>query len=44
MRYPKLVIVGRDHSVALPALRAVFEIYQRPIAVVHFDAHLDVRD
>lgn len=44
MRYPKLVTLGGDHSVALPALRALFEIYRRPIAVVHFDAHLDVRD
>ncbi|THV89866.1 Arginase/deacetylase, partial [Aureobasidium pullulans] len=41
VRYPKLVTLGGDHSVALPALRALFEIYQRPIAVVHFDAHLD---
>ncbi|KAI4729460.1 Arginase/deacetylase [Aureobasidium sp. EXF-10728] len=41
-RYPKLVTLGGDHSVALPALRALFEIYQTPIAVVHFDAHCDV--
>ncbi|THW13382.1 Arginase/deacetylase [Aureobasidium pullulans] len=41
VRYPKLVTLGGDHSVALPALRALFEIYRRPIAVVHFDAHLD---
>ncbi|THX44751.1 Arginase/deacetylase [Aureobasidium pullulans] len=41
VRYPKLVTLGGDHSIALPALRALFEIYRRPIAVVHFDAHLD---
>lgn len=41
-RYPKLVTLGGDHSVALPALRALHELYQKPIAVVHFDAHCDV--
>jgi agmatinase len=41
-RFPKLVTLGGDHSVALPALRALYESYQAPIAVVHFDAHLDV--
>lgn len=40
--YPKLVTLGGDHSVALPALRALHELYQKPIAVVHFDAHCDV--
>ncbi|KEQ66098.1 agmatinase, mitochondrial precursor [Aureobasidium melanogenum CBS 110374] len=39
--YPKLVTLGGDHSVALPALRALHELYQKPIAVVHFDAHCD---
>lgn len=42
VKFPKMVTLGGDHSVALPALRALFKIYQRPIAVVHFDAHLDV--
>ncbi|KAI1927082.1 hypothetical protein LOZ66_003351 [Ophidiomyces ophidiicola] len=37
----KLVTLGGDHSVALPALRALYKIYGRPITVVHFDAHLD---
>jgi agmatinase len=41
-KLPKLVTLGGDHSVALPALRALYELYQSPIAVVHFDAHLDV--
>jgi agmatinase len=37
---PKLLTLGGDHSVALPALRALHEVYG-PITVVHFDAHLD---
>jgi agmatinase len=35
--------VGGDHSVALPAMRAVAKKYG-PLAVVHFDAHLDTSD
>jgi agmatinase len=38
---PKLITLGGDHSIALPALRALKEVYGQPIAVVHFDAHLD---
>jgi agmatinase len=38
---PKLVTLGGDHSIALPALRALYQIYQKPITVLHFDAHLD---
>lgn len=38
---PKLITLGGDHSVALPALRALKEIYGQPVAVLHFDAHLD---
>ncbi|KAL4786772.1 arginase family-domain-containing protein [Aspergillus varians] len=37
----KLVTLGGDHSIALPALRALYQIYQKPITVLHFDAHLD---
>ncbi|KAL2354121.1 arginase family-domain-containing protein [Cryomyces antarcticus] len=37
----KLLTLGGDHSIALPALRALKEVYKQPIAVVHFDAHLD---
>lgn len=40
-RKPKLLTLGGDHSVALPALRALNRIYGEPIAVLHFDAHLD---
>jgi agmatinase len=38
---PKLITLGGDHSIALPALRSLHAIYGTPIAVVHFDAHLD---
>lgn len=39
--HPKLVSIGGDHSIALPALRALQKVYGKPIAVLHFDAHLD---
>lgn len=38
---PKLLTLGGDHAIALPALRALNKIYAQPIAVLHFDAHLD---
>ncbi|KAK3942451.1 arginase family-domain-containing protein [Diplogelasinospora grovesii] len=38
---PRLVTLGGDHSLALPALRALKEVYGRPLRVLHFDAHLD---
>ena len=41
IQHPKLVTLGGDHSITLPALRALHQIYQQPIAVLHFDAHLD---
>ncbi len=41
MRKSKLLTLGGDHSIALPALRALKKIYGQPISVVHFDAHLD---
>lgn len=40
-RKPKLLTLGGDHSIALPALRALNKLYDQPIAVLHFDAHLD---
>lgn len=36
------VILGGDHSITLPELRAIKEFYG-PVALVHFDAHRDVR-
>lgn len=37
----RLLTLGGDHSIVLPALRALKERYGQPIAVLHFDAHLD---
>ncbi len=39
----RLVVIGGDHTVALPLLRAVHETHG-PVAVLHFDAHLDTWD
>lgn len=39
----KLLTIGGDHTIALPLLRVMHEIHG-PIAVVHFDAHLDTWD
>ena len=36
----RLITLGGDHTIALPMLRAVHERFG-PVAVVHFDAHLD---
>ena len=38
-----VVSLGGDHTVALPALRAAHAIHG-PVALVHFDAHLDTWD
>jgi len=40
-KHPKLISLGGDHSLALPALRGLNKVYGGPIAVLHFDAHLD---
>ncbi|HWO63553.1 MAG TPA: agmatinase [Umezawaea sp.] len=39
----KLVTIGGDHTVALPLLRAVARRHG-PVALLHFDAHLDTWD
>jgi len=39
----RLVVIGGDHTIALPLLRVVAERHG-PIAVLHFDAHLDTWD
>lgn len=39
--HPKLVTLGGDHSLALPALRSLAKVHGQPITVVHMDAHLD---
>jgi len=38
-----LVLMGGDHSITLPELRAVTQIH-RPVALVHFDSHTDTND
>jgi agmatinase len=39
----RIITIGGDHTVALPALRAAARRHG-PMAVVHFDAHLDTWD
>jgi agmatinase len=39
----RLVILGGDHTIALPLLRVVARRHG-PVAVLHFDAHLDTWD
>ncbi len=39
----RVVSLGGDHTVALPALRACHRVHG-PMALVHFDAHLDTWD
>lgn len=39
----RLVAIGGDHTIALPMLRAVARRHG-PVALVHFDAHLDTWD
>ena len=41
VKKPKIISLGGDHSIALPALRGLNKVYGGPIAVLHFDAHLD---
>jgi agmatinase len=42
-RADRLVTIGGDHTIALPLLRAIAAKHG-PVAVVHFDAHLDTWD
>lgn len=37
----KTISVGGDHSITLPILRAFKKKYGKPLAFIHFDAHLD---
>ena len=39
----RVVTIGGDHTIALPALRVMNEVHG-PVALVHFDAHLDTWD
>ncbi len=38
--HPKIVSMGGDHTIVLPILRSLYRVFG-PIAVIHFDAHLD---
>ncbi len=38
-----VAVLGGDHTIALPALRAL-HAQHGPVALVHFDAHLDTWD
>jgi agmatinase len=42
-RGARLLTLGGDHTIALPLLRTMAERYG-PVAVLHFDAHLDTWD
>lgn len=42
-RVPFILMLGGDHTVALPMIRALSAVHG-PLAVVHFDAHLDTWD
>lgn len=39
----RIVAIGGDHTIALPNLRALHAVHG-PVALVHFDAHLDTWD
>ena len=39
-----IVTIGGDHTIALPLLRVVNKKCGQPVALVHFDAHLDTWD
>ncbi|NYE96402.1 agmatinase [Psychromicrobium silvestre] len=43
-RSAKLLTLGGDHTIALPLLRAATERAGAPVALLHFDAHLDTWD
>lgn len=44
LQHPRLITLGGDHSLALPAIRAVSKVWGQQITVLHFDAHLDTWD
>lgn len=44
LAHPRLALLGGDHLIALPALRALHDTYGKPITLLHFDSHLDTLD
>ncbi len=41
LRRHHMVWLGGDHSVTLPLLRALNQVHDGPVALLHFDAHCD---
>ena len=41
--HPRILSLGGDHSIVLPILRSLKEVYG-PISVIHLDSHLDTWD
>ena len=39
-----IISIGGDHTIAFPLLRSINKKFNGPIALVHFDAHLDTWD
>jgi agmatinase len=37
--HPRVLTLGGDHTITLPLLRGVADIYG-PVSVIHFDSHL----
>jgi agmatinase len=37
----KYLLLGGDHSITYPMLQALSQFYNKPISLVHFDAHCD---
>jgi agmatinase len=37
---PRIISIGGDHTISLPAIRALYKTWGR-VAVLHFDSHLD---
>lgn len=42
-RADRIITIGGDHTIALPLLRSVAAVHG-PVALIHFDAHLDTWD
>ena len=39
-----IISIGGDHTIAFPLLRSINKKFNGPVALVHFDAHLDTWD
>ena len=39
-----LISIGGDHTIAFPLLKAINKKFKGPVALLHFDAHLDTWD